>query len=107
MSDIYKQRQYEVEKELEHIEMLNNIIPAFEDYTKEVDNFIDRIIKSDIEQLNEKGKEIKRLHSIIKEVRECINHYAIEDEDFSKIYNQEEQELLEILDKVEENNGKD
>ena len=47
----------------------------------------------------EKDKEIKRLNSIIKEVRECINHYAIENEDYSKIYNDEEKELLEILDK--------
>jgi hypothetical protein len=48
-------------------------------------------------------KEIERLNSIIKEVRECINHYAIENEDYSKIYNDEEKELLGILDK--ENNN--
>ena len=47
--------------------------------------------------------ENMELKKVIKEVRDCINHYAIEDEDFSKIYNQEEQELLSILDKVEEN----
>lgn len=28
---------------------------------------------------------------------ECINYYAIEDDDFNKLYNVEEQELLEIL----------
>lgn len=28
----------------------------------------------------------------------CINHYAIEDEDYSKIYNDEEKELLSILE---------
>lgn len=52
----------------------------------------------------EKDNEIERLHSIIKEVRECINHYAIEDEDYSKIYNDEEKTILEILDKVEGDN---
>lgn len=45
------------------------------------------------------AKEKERSKSIIKEVRECINHYAIENEDYSKIYNDEEKELLEILDK--------
>ena len=48
--------------------------------------------------------EIERLNNIIKEVRECINHYAIEDEDYSKIYNDEEKTILEILDKVEGDN---
>lgn len=48
-------------------------------------------------------EENKKLHSIIKEVRQCINDFAIEEEDYSKIYNQEEQELLNILDKVKEN----
>ena len=51
---------------------------------------------------------IDNLNSIIKEVRECINHYAIENEDYSKIYNDEEKELLEILDKADkENNNED
>ena len=56
------------------------------------------------EYINAKQEEIERLNSIIKEVRECINHYAIENEDYSKIYNDEEKELLEILDG--ENNDK-
>ena len=43
--------------------------------------------------------ERDKYKNIIEEARECINHYAIEDDEFSKIYNQEEQELLEILDK--------
>ena len=44
-------------------------------------------------------EELEKYKAIIKEVRECINHYAIENEDYSKIYNDEEKELLEILDK--------
>ena len=43
--------------------------------------------------------DLRQMLNIIKEVRECINHYAIENEDYSKIYNDEEKELLEILDK--------
>lgn len=53
---------------------------------------------------NDCVEENEKLHSIIKEVRECINHYAIEDEDYSKIYNDEEKTILEILDKVEGDN---
>lgn len=55
--------------------------------------------------ISEEAINLKRdndnLKSIIKEVRECINHYAIENEDYSKIYNNEEKELLEILDKAD------
>ena len=47
--------------------------------------------------------ENEQLHSIIKEAKECINHYAIEDEDYSKIYNTEEKAILEILDSLEDN----
>ena len=58
--------------------------------------------------ISEEAINLKRdndnLKSIIKEVRECINHYAIEDEDYSKIYNDEEKTILEILDKVEGDN---
>ena len=55
--------------------------------------------------ISEEAINLKRdndnLKSIIKEVRECINRYAIENEDYSKIYNDEEKELLEILDKAD------
>lgn len=50
--------------------------------------------------LEDFGIAYYELLDVIKEVRECINHYAIENEDYSKIYNDEEKELLEILDKV-------
>ena len=48
--------------------------------------------------------EIDRLNKIIKEAKECINYYAIEDEDYSKIYNTKEKAILEILDKGSDNN---
>ena len=55
--------------------------------------------------ISEEAINLKRdndnLKYIIKEVRECINRYAIENEDYSKIYNNEEKELLEILDKAD------
>lgn len=76
----------------------------FERIYKETENFgrtqFVREIQMQINDNKKKDKEIERLHSIIKETRECINHYAIENEDYSKIYNDEEKELLEILDKV-------
>lgn len=46
------------------------------------------------------NKEIKKLHSIIKEVRKCINDFAIEEVDYSKIYSVEERAILKILDKL-------
>lgn len=97
MSDIYKQKQYELEKELEHIELLSNIIPAFEDYVKETNDFIDKLL--------DETKEINMLRNIIKEVKEYIEKEL----DIEKICRQEKsltickKRLLEILDKVEEN----
>ena len=35
----------------------------------------------------------KKIENAIK----CINHYAIEDENYSKIYNDEEKDLLKII----------
>lgn len=62
-----------------------------------------KILTKEIERQKEiiKQLDIKNLEltTTLKEVRECINHYAIENEDYSKIYNNEEKELLEILDK--------
>ena len=49
-----------------------------------------------IEELNDR-EEIERLNNIIKKVEECIDHYAIENEDFSKFYNNEEIEILKII----------
>jgi hypothetical protein len=40
-----------------------------------------------------------------EELKKCINHYAIDEEDGSKIYSVEEIELLEILDKMKELEG--
>lgn len=51
---------------------------------------------TNLQQENERLKEDK------KKARECINYYAIEDDDFNKLYNVEEQELLEILEAKDE-----
>lgn len=42
-------------------------------------------------------KEIDRLKQKINKAIEYIEHYAIEDEDYSKLYSIEERELLQIL----------
>ena len=80
-----------IEKQSKEIERLTELCNKYEEEHK-----------TTFETWQKDIKENELLHSIIKEVRECINHYAIEEEDYSKIYNQEEQELLNILDKVEE-----
>lgn len=38
---------------------------------------------------------------VLNKIKELINHYAVEDEDYSKIYNQEEKEILELLEEIE------
>lgn len=56
-----------------------------------------------IKEIENLKNQLKQKENIIKEVRECINYYAIEDVDYSKIYNDEEKYILEILDKNEAN----
>ena len=41
--------------------------------------------------------EIERLNNIIKNIEKCIDYYAIENDDFSKFYNNEEIEILKII----------
>ena len=53
------------------------------------------------EDLNKLALERNTYKSIIDKIKELINHYAVEDEDYSKIYNQEEKDILELLEEVE------
>ena len=50
-----------------------------------------------IKECKRKDKEIERLNNIIKQIKKCIDYYAIENEDFSKLYNNEEIEILKII----------
>jgi len=50
--------------------------------------------EKDIEKFN-KQKEV------LDKIKEIINHYAVENEDYSKIYNQEEKDILELLEEIE------
>ena len=40
---------------------------------------------------------ITNLQTKLKKIKETINHYATEDDDYSKIYSVEEKDLLSIL----------
>lgn len=67
-------------------ELLEKILDAFEECAKQ---------RQDLEQENKQLKEDKR------KAIEYINYYAIEDDDFNKLYDIEEQELLAILGEKE------
>ena len=70
-------------------EILNNINELFEIQENE-----ERLWKQQVEYL----REIERLHSIIKEVREILLNYG---ETFDlKVHQEMQKKLLEILDKV-------
>ena len=106
-------------------QLLDSTLKDNANYQKEIERLKEEYVilqNASDEVEEEKDREIERLNketgqlrtaldskeSIIKEVRECINRYAIENEDYSKIYNDEEKELLEILDKADkENNNED
>ena len=46
-------------------------------------------------------KEYLKLKEVLDKIKEIINYYAIENEDYSKIYNQEEQEIMKLLEEIE------
>lgn len=50
-----------------------------------------------INAINDTLEENKRLNNIIKQIEKCIDYYAIENDDFSKFYNNEEIEILKII----------
>jgi hypothetical protein len=46
-------------------------------------------------------QDLDKYKQIIDKIKETINYYAIENEDYSKIYNQEEQEIMKLLEEIE------
>ena len=55
-------------------------------------------IEQEHQRINgELREENKRLKKQINDAIKCINYYSTENEDYSKIYNLEEKELLNIL----------
>lgn len=101
MSEVYKQKEWELRSKMEDIDTISS---AFEDYAEEVDRFVGYLL-NDTKDINVLRSENKRLHSIIKEVREYIeehriqNKYSFEYDLFQR--NTRVSELLEILDKVD------
>lgn len=65
-------------------------------------NHLEEIIINYDKKLMKANKEIERLHSIIKEVREYINHNSYESIDTDTMFLINIDKLLEILDKENE-----
>jgi hypothetical protein len=63
------------------------------------------LVKATYEELQEVICELQveryKYKTIIDKIKEIINHYAVENEDYSKIYNQEETEIMKILEEIE------
>lgn len=101
MSEIYKQKEWELRNKMENIDIISS---TFEDYAEEVDRFVGYLL-DDTKDINVLRSENKRLHSIIKEVREYI-----ENNDIMKVEKEGklrggiflDKGLLEILDKGED-----
>ena len=66
------------------------------DNTAEYENWL--IIQDYIEQEHKKYINQKK---VLDKIKELINHYAVENEDYSKIYNQEETEIMKLLEEIE------
>lgn len=55
-------------------------------------------LEEKIEYLEYLKNENERLNNKLEKIKEIINYYAVENEDYSKIYNDEEKELLEVVE---------
>ena len=98
MSEAYQQKEWELNSLMDN---LNPIQYTYEEYKKEVELFIDRLLE-DTNEINTLRNENKRLHSIIKEVREEIEYFVLQAKHLDdNIYLDEKltNKLLEILDK--------
>lgn len=66
-----------------------------------LNNYSSKLLLDYITNLQEKYEEADNdRHKLFEQKEkaiECINHYAVENEDYSKINNDEEKELLNIL----------
>lgn len=87
MSEVYQHKEHELRSAIDNINCISYI---FEDYVKETNYFIDRLLE-DTKEINTLRNENKRLHSIIKEVREYTSKTQMP-EGYKKM-------ILEILDK--------
>lgn len=59
---------------------------------------LEPIYEEDIIKLVDERDKYKK---ILDKIKEIINHYAVENEDYSKLYNQEEQEIMKLLEEIE------
>ena len=94
MSEIYKQKEYEVRRTLESADTFSS---TFEDYVEETNRFIDRLL--------DETKEINTLRNIIKEVREYIKN-SLDNTGWLEIGSNDVKNILEILDKENKENGR-
>ena len=76
-----------LQEENEHLRtQLNTLENTVIEVNKECNRLFNHLTKKDLDYKTRNEKAI-----------ECIKHYAVENEDYSKIYNVEEKELLNIL----------
>lgn len=60
-------------------------------------NTLEETIKKKDEGIKAFCEELCEYATKLEQIKECINYYAVENDDYSKIYNDEEKELLDIL----------
>ena len=94
MSEAYQQKEWELDSLIDN---LNLIEYTYEEYKKEVEHFIDRLLK-DTKEINILRNENKQLHSIIKEARELTE--MLYKNEANIFYKGTYKKQLEILDKV-------
>lgn len=53
-----------------------------------------------LKYINNLEEQNNKYKNALDKIKEIINYYAIENEDYSKIYNQEEQEIMKLLEEI-------
>ena len=98
MSEAYQQKEWELNSLMDN---LNSIEYTYEEYKKEVEHFIDRLLE-DTKEINVLRNQLKQKENIIKEVREYIEEWQRFPHTNGSTH-KELKNLIDILDK--ENNN--
>lgn len=110
MSEAYQQKEWELNNLIDN---LNSIEYTYEEYKKEIEHFIDRLLE-DTKEINVLRNQLQQKENIIKEVREYIENNSLYEQDYDYDYEenlyeyppsdeQARKDILSILDK--ENNN--
>lgn len=81
---------------------INNLRGIAKKMNEPLENLLYDMLSKAKDENEELKTKCKQLQKTANDIKKCIVYYGLENDDYSKIYNQEELDILEILDKGSE-----